>query len=241
MAAEILRHPIGKAGGLLKVGLYNPEVGVADIPGRAHQFVRTHEEAGWLAGLYPFAPGMLDEVRQLADSMSAAGFQARYLEGEALDSPRLHMKAHYMASRTGWEAMLSRPEFTDFFLQYLRERAFQVAERGQDRDLRAMTGKLAPYLQRLYDACGEAMPEEGRGMALWYLTVGSQNQNMRSMALDGEVLVIVAGLDAQAALADFVLLTGLTTWIDTPEQLDELLPAASGFKRRLSRWLKLGA
>jgi len=129
----------------------------------------------------------------------------------------------------------------DFFMQYLLERAKQVAERGEDRDVTEMTGNLIPHLTTLYRACEREMTGDDRERALWYLTVGSQNQNMRSMALDGEVLVIVSGLDAQAALADFVLLAGLTTWIESVEELDKYLPAAGGFKRRLSRWLKLGA
>ena len=241
LAGEMLAGPIGEAGGLLKVGLYNPEVGVADIPGKALQFVRTYEETGWLADLHPFAPGVLAGVRALADSMNAASFHARYLEGQPLDSPRLHMKAHYMASRAGWDNLVSKPEFGEFFLAYLRERARQVADRGQDRDLARMTANLIPYLERLYEACEKTVPAAERERALWYLTVGSQNQNYRSMALDGEVLVIVAGLDAQVALADFVLLAGLTTWLDTPEEMEEYLPAASGLKRKMARWLEIGA
>jgi hypothetical protein len=241
IAADILKSPIESAGGLIKVGLYNPEVGVGDIPGKARQFTRVHEETAWLASLCSFAPGVLDGVKALADSLSAAGFHAKYLEGQPLDNPRLHMKAQYMASRIGWESMLSRPEFGEFFLQYLRERARLVAERGQDRDVTEMTRSLMPHLNRLYAACERTTSEESRKSALWYLTVGSQNQNYRSMALDGEVLVVVAGPDAQIALADFVLLAGLTEWIDTPEELEKYLPAAGGFKRRLSRWLEIGA
>jgi hypothetical protein len=216
-------------------------VGVADIPGKALQVVRTYEDKDWLAALHPFAPGVLDGVRSLADSMYEAGFRARYLEGQPLDSPRLHMKAHYMASRAAWENLISKPEFGEFLMAYLRERAQQVAERGEDRDLTRITASLIPYLERLYAACEKTVPPAERERVLWYLTVGSQNQNYRSMALDGEVLVIVAGLDAQIALADFVLLAGLTSWLDTPEEMEEYLPAAGGFKRKLARWLEIGA
>lgn len=241
LAGDILAGPLEESGGLIKVGLYDPEVGVADIPGKARQFVRTHEETAWLRDLCSFAPGVLEGVRALADSMHAAGFSARYLEGEPLDNPRLHMKAQYMSSSSGWDSLLSRPEFGDFFEQYLRERAVQVAERGQDRDLAAMTSNLLPHLLKLRGACEKSLRDEERREALWFLTVGSQNQNNRSMALDGEVLVIVSGPDAQIALADFVLLTGLTKWIDTMEELDRYLPPSGGFKRRLSRWLEIGA
>jgi hypothetical protein len=241
LASDILADPIEDAGGILKVGLYSPEVGVGDIPGKALQFVRTHEENGWLARLCSFDPGLLERVRALADSMNAADFHAMYLEGQPLDSPRLHMKAQYMASRDGWDCLVARPEFGEFFLTYLKARAEQVAQRGQDRDLTEMTQNLIPHLRALNSACGLTAPVDEQKQALWYLTVGSQNQNLRSMSLDGEVLVIVAGMDAQVALADFVLLTGLTVWIDSPDEIDKFLPAAGGFKRKLSRWLEIGA
>jgi phosphatidylserine/phosphatidylglycerophosphate/cardiolipin synthase-like enzyme len=75
--------------------------------------------------------------------------------------------------------------------------------------------------------------------AAWYLVVGSHNQNYRSMALDGEVLMAVSGPRALAGLADFYLILGLSTWLDTPEELEEYLPAAGNFFRRLSRWAQI--
>jgi hypothetical protein len=241
VAESLPAEPIQQAGGFLKVGLYDPQGSGGDIPTRIRQVVRTHREQPSLASLHGFRTAVLDRIAALADSLTSAGFQARYLEGQPLDVPRLHMKAQYFASTAGWDSLVSRPEFGDYLLEYLRQRALQVAERGHDRDLTRVSVALQPSLQRLTAAYAPLVSPADREHALWYLLVGSHNQNYRSMSVDGEVLVAVAGPDAMVGLADFVIISGMTTWIDTPAKLDKCLPAASGFKRKISRWLQAGS
>ncbi len=69
-----------------------------------------------------------------------------------------------------------------------------------------------------------------------YLQVGSSNMNDRSMLLDGEVALTVAGLGAQAGLVDFALVCGLSTWVDRQSQIDALLPSPTAFQRLIARW-----
>jgi len=42
------------------------------------------------------------------------------------------------------------------------------------------------------------------------------------------------------AVPDFVLLTGLVTWIDDQAELDRRLPPPSRMRRGIARWLRLG-
>jgi len=236
---DLLAEPLAESGGLIKVGLYNPRVGVGDIPGKIAQVVGTYRDEPWLSELHHLSDRELESLEALADSMETSGFRVRYLEGQALDRPKLHMKAHFFATREGWDELVSREEFGAFLEEYLKQRAIQVSERGEDRDLTAMADALEPSLDRLFDAYTTAVGPEALRKAAWYLVVGSQNQNYRSMALDGEVLMTVSGPQSVAGLADFVLILGLSTWLDTPEELEEYLPAASNFFRRLSRWIQI--
>ena len=71
-----------------------------------------------------------------------------------------------------------------------------------------------------------------------FLIIGSHNQNFRSMIMDGEVTVVVPGLDAGVAYLDFFLLMGLTNWVDDLEELRELLPKQSKFRRWLGRLIR---
>ena len=41
-----------------------------------------------------------------------------------------------------------------------------------------------------------------------------------------------------AAYTDFAALLGSTTWIESQEELDRLLPPVTHLKRRISRWVR---
>ncbi len=45
--------------------------------------------------------------------------------------------------------------------------------------------------------------------------------------------------EESALVIDFLVLPGLTEWIDTQERLNELLPPPSGFNRSIANLIKL--
>jgi len=61
-----------------------------------------------------------------------------------------------------------------------------------------------------------------------FFTVGSHNQNTRSLALDGEVAFVVAGWSSLFGLPDFFVIVGLSNWIDDLDELEELFPPLRG-------------
>lgn len=227
------------AGGLLKVGMYKPEAGVGDIPGKARQVAATYRTTPWLQALHGFEETDFEDLEALADSMEAAGFRARYLEGEALEAPKLHMKAHFFATAEAWDPMMVSPETEEFLAAYLRLRAIQVAQEGEDRSLRSLQEALDPFGERLFRAwLRNAGPGEREQSAL-FLLVGSHNQNFRSALLDGEVVVAVAGEDAVIGLADFMVVLGLSDWIENPEELKNHFPPQSGIMKGLGFWARI--
>ena len=74
---------------------------------------------------------------------------------------------------------------------------------------------------------------------IYYFTVGSTNMDYRSMVMDGEVQILVAGWQALFGYLDFILLPGLCEWIETTEELDALLPPPSGMTRGMAGLMKL--
>ena len=90
---------------------------------------------------------------------------------------------------------------------------------------------MREYL-RLVEENGVSEPSP----VLYFLT-GSVNKNVRSMALDGEVLAAVAGPWALHAYLDFMLLSGGVAWLRDVEEVEALLPSYSTLKRIISRWL----
>jgi hypothetical protein len=56
--------------------------------------------------------------------------------------------------------------------------------------------------------------------------------------MDGEVLFVVSQDAAMLAYFDFVYLMGLTTWVETVDQVNALLPPHSGVRRWIGRHLR---
>jgi hypothetical protein len=67
--------------------------------------------------------------------------------------------------------------------------------------------------------------------------VGSQNQDYRGTIMDGEVAAVVSGYASLVAIVDLFFMTCQTTWVDDLEDLDELLPPESGWRRWLGRYI----
>jgi hypothetical protein len=73
----------------------------------------------------------------------------------------------------------------------------------------------------------------------FYFIAGSQNHDDRGLLLDGETDLIVSGFDASAGLVDLFYLMARSTWIDTPAEIDRLIPAPKGILARLAKWIRL--
>ena len=149
------------------------------------------------------------------------------------------MKAHLFMTAEAWEPLMARPETVEFLLEYARARAGQVGLPGEERDLRDLSERLEPFRRRLLSSYQASVSPAERERAGLFLVVGSHNQNYRSMALDGEVLVAVTGPEAAVGLADFILILGLSDWVTTPEEIEQHLPEAGHFFRRIARWAQI--
>ena len=238
LAGRELGPAIDRAGGLLKVGMYAPRVGVGDIPGKARSMAENYQAHPWLAELHGVETQDIGGLEAFADSLEATGFRARYLEGDALSAPKLHMKVHFFATREGWDPLMAQPEADEFLLAYLKQRATQLSEVGQDRDLRQLQNAMAPFTDGLRRSWARNTEPEAQEHAAWFLMVGSQNQNFRSALLDGEVLVAVAGPEAVIGLADQMLILGLCEWLENPEELKDHFLPISGIMRRIGLWAR---
>jgi hypothetical protein len=67
-----------------------------------------------------------------------------------------------------------------------------------------------------------------------FLTVGSQNKDLRSMLLDGEIKATVAGPKALIGLLEFVQIMGLSRFPESQAELETLMPPWSERTRRLA-------
>jgi len=243
VAHTVLSDYLKETGGLLRVGLYTPETDVGNTPAKMRQLVATIEKNAWLTDLYHFPPTTLDALTRLADSLDAEGFNRKYPIEQEVATAKLHLKAHFFASPTGWNGLTDGPEMERFLSAYYRALAEQnraISEgRGNERDAATLTAAIIPPGFALIEAHQTALAPSDRDKAVFYLTLGSHNQNFHSFGQAGEVAVVVARYGALHGLPDFITLVGLCTWVNDLEQLGELFPRYEGIRRRLSHWMRI--
>ena len=232
------------AGGLLKTGIYNPGIGVQSVEMRFDLAYRNGRRTPFLRRLFPVAEGVdssladmgrklrgdrPDTLLAVRDSAEQAGMAALFKASPVV--PKLHLKANFFASREAWDGLVSRPEMNEVILAYMG----QLMAGGGAREAAEGLGAAG---QRLWSAFQEELSPAAEERVIYYLLVGSANQDYRSMFMDGEASVLISGWSSVVSLVDFGLLINLSVWVDDLDLLDRLLPPPSASQRRLARWLR---
>ena len=248
-----LRHEftpeIAAAGGLLQPGLYDPEIGVDALHQRVRALRQSLAANAFLHDLYAFEPGVykvLAGFDSILGSEPASATVTRTVAGtppalpsDASVRPKLHFKGFLYVSREAWARLIGGPAMAVGLRAYLEQRSRQVREGASIGE-----GPMADAMQQIgavfITPGNKSVPMEELARFAFFLQVGSPNQDYRSMVMDGEAAVLVSGWTSLYAVPDFVLLTGLVTWIDDQAELDRRLPPPSRMRRGIARWLRLG-
>ena len=240
---------IAVAGGLLQPGLYDPDIGVDALHQRVRALRRSLAANPFLRDLYAFEPSVY-QVLASADSIlgsepaSAAAMHTMAAASPGLPSdssvrPKLHFKGFLYVSREAWTRLIGGPAMAVGLRAYLEQRSRQVREGASIGE-----GPMADAMQQVgavfITPGNRSVPTEELARFAFFLQVGSPNQDYRSMVMDGEAAVLVSGWTSLYAVPDFVLLTGLVTWIDDQVELDRRLPPPGRLRRGIARWLRLG-
>ena len=243
IASAIFADHLGQSGGMMKVGLYHPQVDAGNIPGKLESVLETLRENPWLQNLYGLSSNTLQGLDALASDLVAQGFSRRYFIDQEPVPPALHLKTHMFATPEAWDGLMDGPEMEATLTVYYRKSAelnqAQAEGDAEAADLEAFTDALRPVGQKLVDVHLAELTPGARERAAMYLTVGSQNQNHRSFAMDGEVAFVVSSWAALHGLPDFLNLAGLSVWVNNIEELEELFPRYEGLQRRISRWIRI--
>jgi hypothetical protein len=172
--------------------------------------------------------------------LSAIGnFPSGAAKQDSTIRPKLHLKSQFYVSREFVEKVLPLPQWNEVLLATLRARAKERAgflAGGAADSLAApeesfgQVAALRPYLR--------ARTPAQRDSQVIYLSIGSQNQDDRSLIENGEVLAVISGDAALAGIADYVYLVARATWLETQADLDKAQPPVSKFKHDLARWLR---
>jgi len=229
-ASHLLEDQMAATGGSLHVGLYARRADVQDLGVSVDGLLRAYEAGVDEQRLISLSPSSLDALKSAQRRLTARPVQIEHLfpiDGDC--DPKLHLKSQFFVSGAGLEA-ISGHDWGGFIERYLETRVLEVTG---TRD--ASVG-LRPDL--LKDPAVHAADTDDPGSAIYYVTVGSHNQDRRSMFLDGEATALVAGEDALVAALDFAFLIGESDWVDSIEELEERYPSKKSLIRRFSQWLR---
>ena len=221
------------SGGMLKTGIYNPGIGVEDALSRFGAAYQNARRTPFLRRLFPIDPSidsMLVQFQAMLQGNPAAGA----LRGVPL-APKLHLKANWFSSREAWDSLVTRPEMKDVLEAYIGQ---LIGPRHDSLGAREASEALTEASRRLADAFERTLPEHGRDRVIYYLMVGSPNQDYRSMFMDGEATVLLSGWSTVLSLIDFGLIINLSVWVDDLALLDALLPPPTAFQRKVARWAR---
>ena len=224
---EVFGDRIREGGGDLRVGLYSRQVALDDMEGLAEEMEEGFRRHLFMGDLFPFSP----EVRAAIPGVAGVGSGERGKDGSAPDPGAPPLDAGPRTEARDSDGPGRLPQLhrkTQWILDQDVVRALASALQG---DSLSEDGLLDLY----HDL--ESRQGWSRDGPVLYFALGSMNKNIRSMALDGEILALVAGLWALHSLFDLALLSSGVTWVESLEEVEELLPPFSPFKRRLGRWL----
>jgi hypothetical protein len=169
----------------------------------------------------------------------AGGYNPSYLTTDAKKRlPKLHLKSQFFASREALETLIPLPAWRQLIWDYESIRAEQRTRKVGGLGVKELRPLLSKPSVALVEEWRKVLTPEVAERVMFYLTIGSQNQNYRSAIMDGEVTVLIANLHAMNAYLDFATIMMRTTWVDTLEELEELLPHYSGRARWVGRYLR---
>lgn len=231
---KILGPQIEARGGRLHAGLYTRRAGVDDVKEKLSQMRETFERYPFLKEDFPFPEEFYARIGTAVERLAVAGYAPK--EELPPRAPKLHRKTQLFVTGETVDALVRDPRVQEVIANQVR---FVVKEgvafdpEGLAKagvDLRSL---FAPYLEAFRD-----LPADERERAVLYMTVGSLNKDSRGMMTDGEALQVTAGPWAMWAVSDMWMLTGTTTWLESQEELDRLLPPYKEWQRRVARWVR---
>jgi hypothetical protein len=231
---------IDAAGGLFRTGIFDLDVDVDDSIARIRKYKERILASPFFRKVFPFDSSVYEMMAGMDSVLEAQGYKPVYLsEDAAARLPKLHMKSQFFATKEALSTLIPRPGWKELIYKYQQVRAEQRM-RKEDTSLGAkeLRSALSSAVLPLVQEWRQVVSPDIEDRIMFYLAVGSHNQNYRSSIMDGEVVVLVARLRAMIAYLDFVGVMVSTTWIETLEQLEELLPHHKGKTRWLGRTLR---
>jgi hypothetical protein len=238
---EQLGDRLSRAGGELRVGLFAAHAQVDDATAVQREVREGLQRAPWIHDVIPFDARALAMLGRAELRAAADGKDATDLTRVAPRPPQLHQKTQLIARPGAIAALVRQPGWADVLVRTMQTQSQQTTRFAEQLgyttpDLETEATRSTDTLLRGYE---QAIPEAERKQVSFYFALGTQNQDSRGIMLDGEATLLVSGFYAAAGLVDLYEVMARSTWVDTPPELDALLPPRNGLIQRVSRWVRV--
>ena len=233
-ASQVLGEEIAREGGDLRVGLYVRAAQSDNALAAIREMSQRLKDAPWLMEEFPMPPTLPSLLDEMGDELEAEGFEPRFIaKGTREGRPKMHRKTQLFATRKALRALADHPLALESLERQLDARAEATAHPRSVLEEQTPLGSRNEILRLARD-----QPPPGAEGALYYYTAGSKNQDSRSAFLDGETEYVVAGPSALWLYSDFMFLMAATTWVESLEEIDVLVPVTGERDRSLGRLIQ---
>jgi hypothetical protein len=214
---------------------------VDDAAGVQREVREGLRRAPWIHDVIPFDAQALAVLDRAEMRAAADGKDATALTRVAPRPPQLHQKTQLIARPGAIAALVRQPGLAEILARTMQTQSQQTTRFAEqlgytNPDLETEATRRTDTLLRGYE---QAIPEAERKQVSFYFALGTQNQDSRGIMLDGEATLLVSGFYAAAGLVDLHDVMARSTWIETPSELDALLPPRSRLMQRLANWLRV--
>lgn len=226
--ADQFREELEKSGGSLNIGLFSSPVDATNLSERLGLVINGFETNDRINQMLPVHPEVLSLLKQIQAELDKEypNIHAPLVVKKGAGKPRLHLKTQFFASQSGMEVLRLR-EWRPVLKRYFEERMKQTI--GHPLESAGITPEILQAREyrsgpTLIEALERSLSPMDRETATFFLTLGSHNQDRRSMFLDGETLVGVAGYGSLIAMMDMVFLLHSSAWPKDFAEFKNYLP-----------------
>ena len=240
VARSHLAGELAATGGQMRVGLYDSDLRVNDIPGKVSAVRRTFAATDWLRDLFGFPPEVYSDLAELEQKLRRLLVSRGGPGGDFEVEPRtkLHLKANFFASREAW-TLMTLPNWGEMSSSFTDQRIAQVQSREALTQFRKPLDPLLDIGSGAVRDWHESLDPSVRERVVFYTIMGSHNQNYRSMVTDAEDALVVAKWPSVIPYLDTISLVGQCRWVESQAEIDALIPPVSRLKVFLAHWGRL--
>jgi hypothetical protein len=225
-----IADPLRAARGELRVGLFTAKAELDDPAARRAEVREGAARAPWLRELFPFDASAL-AVLESSEARAAGSRQnaTALAKDEIPREPMVHQKTQLVARPGAIAALLRQPGWDIPLAAVIDAQTRETAELTEElgRESPAIDTTAIQRAEAMLEGFVRGMSEADRKRVSFYFAVGTQNQDGRGMALDGEATVVTSGFQAAEGVVDLYYLMARSTWIDDQRELERLLPGST--------------